>query len=73
MNDFSQITMLSCEEVSSFYSLVQYSPCGKYIMATSEEGDFVMFEVETEVVSNISKHPKSIAITGLMWNPTGNC
>ncbi|CAH0555298.1 unnamed protein product [Brassicogethes aeneus] len=70
--DFSQVATLSCDEVNSSYSLVQYSPCGKFLLATTEEGDFVLFEVETEIVSNISKHPKSIAISGIMWNPNGN-
>ncbi|KAJ8931899.1 hypothetical protein NQ314_015168 [Rhamnusium bicolor] len=71
-DDWSQTSTLSCNEVSSSYSIVQYSPCGKYILATTEEGDFVLWQVFSETVMNISKHQKSIAICGLMWNPKGN-
>ncbi|CAG9822132.1 unnamed protein product [Phaedon cochleariae] len=72
VSDWSEKATLICNEVSAPYSIVQYSPCGKFIIATSLEGDFVVWEVGTQEVANVSKHTKSIAICGLMWNPKGN-
>ncbi|KAJ8971614.1 hypothetical protein NQ317_014735 [Molorchus minor] len=71
-DDWSQTATLVCDQVSASYSIVQYSPCGKYILATSDEGDFVVWDVSSQTVTNTSKHPKSTAITGVMWNPKGN-
>lgn len=69
--DWSEKANLTCGDVSTSYSIVQYSPCGKYVLATSEEGDFVIWEVSSENIVSFSKHQKSVAISGLMWNPKG--
>lgn len=66
-----QTTTLSCDEVNADFSIVQYSPCGKYILATSLEGDIIIWNVASESISSTGKHEKSIAICGLMWNPKG--
>ncbi|KAJ8932702.1 hypothetical protein NQ318_021221 [Aromia moschata] len=67
-DDWSQHATLNCD-VTAMYSIVQYSPCGNYIAATSEEGDFVVWDASSQMVINRSKHPKSVSIGGLMWNP----
>nr|XP_023016671.1 WD repeat and HMG-box DNA-binding protein 1 [Leptinotarsa decemlineata] len=72
VEDWSVDATLSCGEVSAPYSIVQYSPCGKYILATSSEGDFVIWDTASQDVSIVSKHEKSVAVCGLMWNPKGN-
>ncbi|XP_057657701.1 WD repeat and HMG-box DNA-binding protein 1 [Diorhabda carinulata] len=72
VSDWSTNVTLTCKEVSSDYSIVQFSPCGGYILATTLEGDFVIWNVSTGEVSCVSKHEKSVAVCGLMWNPIGN-
>ncbi|KAG5888708.1 hypothetical protein JTB14_035773 [Gonioctena quinquepunctata] len=72
VSDWLVDATLTCGEVSSHYSIVQYSPCGKYILASSDKGDFVIWDVNSQNVSIVSKHEKSVAICGLMWNPKGN-
>lgn len=66
-----QEATLHCDTVVAEYSIVQYSPCGKYIVATSVEGDIVVWNVGSGRCVNSGKHEKSIAICGLMWNPKG--
>lgn len=72
VNSWTQEATLSCDSVTADFSIVQYSPCGKYIVATSSEGDIIVWNVSSETVVNTGKHEKSIAICGLMWNPKGN-
>ncbi|CAH1099771.1 unnamed protein product [Psylliodes chrysocephalus] len=72
VSDWSNKNILKCSQVDSQYSIVQYSPCGKYILAASEKGDFVIWNTSNGEVSNVSKHEASLSICGLMWNPLGN-
>lgn len=72
VDSWNEETTLSCDRITADFSIVQYSPCGKYIAATSLEGDIVVWDVASESVINTGKHEKSIAICGLMWNPKGN-
>lgn len=71
VDSWAQGATLSCDNVTAEFSIVQYSPCGNYIVATSLEGDIVIWNVASENVVNTGKHEKSIAICGLMWNPKG--
>ncbi|XP_018571784.1 WD repeat and HMG-box DNA-binding protein 1 [Anoplophora glabripennis] len=72
INNWSEKSNLTCDEISTSFSIVQYSPGGQHILATTEEGDFVIWEISSETVVSLSKHQKSIGICGLMWNPKGN-
>ncbi|XP_060519101.1 WD repeat and HMG-box DNA-binding protein 1 [Cylas formicarius] len=63
---------LNCEDITSPYSIVQFSSCNKYMVASSIEGDFVIWEVLTKQIIKISKHEKGLSICGLMWNPKNN-
>jgi chromosome transmission fidelity protein 4 len=70
--DWEQSVTLTCSDVTANFSIVQFSTCGKYLVATTCEGDFVIFSVEMETVCGKSKHPNATAICGLMWNPSEN-
>ncbi|CAG9836570.1 unnamed protein product [Diabrotica balteata] len=72
VSDWSEKAKLTSDKVSSQYSIVTFSPCGKYILSSSLEGDFVIWNVATREVLNFSKHEKSVAVCGLTWNPLGN-
>jgi hypothetical protein len=69
--DWEQSVTLTCSDVTANFSIVQFSTCGKYLVATTCEGDFVIFSVEMDTVCGKSKHPNATAICGLMWNPSG--
>lgn len=71
VESWSQATTLTCSNVNADFSIVQYSPCGKYLIATSVKGDIVIWDVASESIVNSGKHEKSIAICGLMWSPQG--
>lgn len=71
VDNWVEKTVLTCPEVSASYSIVQYSPCGKYILAASVEGNFVIWDVTTENIVSLSQHEKTVSICGLMWNPLG--
>ncbi|XP_063907743.1 WD repeat and HMG-box DNA-binding protein 1-like [Zophobas morio] len=71
-SDWSQSSTLNSTDVSNHYSIVQWSPCGQYLAATTTKGDIVIFHVSIRGVRKVSKHPNSTSICGLMWNPSGN-
>lgn len=71
VESWNEETTLSLDHVTADFSIVQYSPCGKYIAAVSLEGDIIVWNVASESCVNFGKHEKSIAICGLMWNPNG--
>lgn len=62
---------LNCDDVTKPYSIVQYSPCGKYLAASSVDGDFVIWDVTEETVHNVSKHPNGTRVSAFAWNPSG--
>lgn len=70
-SDWSQSSTLNSTDVSNHYSIVQWSPCGQYLAATTTKGDIVIFHVSIRGVRKVSKHPNSTSICGLMWNPSG--
>lgn len=70
--DWSERETLSCTEVTADYSIVQFSPCSKFLAAASVVGDFVIFSLINNEVQATSKHSKNIPICGLAWNPAGN-
>nr|CAI5818265.1 unnamed protein product [Callosobruchus analis] len=72
IESWSEVTKLTSAEIDASYSIVKYSPCGRYIMATTVNGDFAVWDCITENVVNISKHEKNVAVCGLAWNPKGN-
>ncbi|KAF7279193.1 hypothetical protein GWI33_007600 [Rhynchophorus ferrugineus] len=63
---------LNADNISVDFSILQFSKCGKYLVAASIEGDFVIWLVAQRKVYKITKHESSKAISGLMWNPKGN-
>lgn len=73
VDSWTEEATLNCDSsVAADLSIVQYSPCGKFLIATSLDGDFIIWNISTEMIVNSGKHEKSIAICGLMWNPKGN-
>lgn len=62
----------SCEAVESDLSIVQFSPCGKFVAAASLLGDLLVWEVASETLVDGTVHPKSVAICAMVWNPKGN-
>ncbi|CAH1988154.1 unnamed protein product [Acanthoscelides obtectus] len=71
VESWSEVTTLICQEVDASYSIVKYSPCGRYIMGATDKGDFVLWDTITENLVNVSKHEKNVAVCGLAWNPKG--
>lgn len=69
--DWSEKTSLTCYAINSPYSIVQYSPCGKYLAAATQQGDLVIWDVNAEIVVDVSSHPSSVAICAMAWNPKG--
>lgn len=70
--NWTKIKTLSCDDISSNYSIVQFSPCGNYLVASTVQGDFVIFEVNSEKIINKSKHANGSIVCGLVWNPISN-
>ncbi|XP_044753645.1 WD repeat and HMG-box DNA-binding protein 1 isoform X1 [Coccinella septempunctata] len=70
-SDWSEVCTLSCDDVTKPFSIVQYSPCGKYLAASSVDGDFVIWDVAEEIVHNVSKHPNGTRVSAFAWNPSG--
>ncbi|XP_008197856.2 WD repeat and HMG-box DNA-binding protein 1 [Tribolium castaneum] len=71
-SDWSQYGILKTNEVTNHYSIVQFSPCGGFLLATTLKGDFVIFNVSIKMVRGTSKHPNGTPICGAVWNPSGN-
>lgn len=63
--------VLICPEIEAPYSIVQFSPCGNFLAATSQKGQLVVWEVHSQNVVDVTKHAKAINISGMVWNPKG--
>ncbi|RZC41194.1 WD repeat and HMG-box DNA-binding protein 1 [Asbolus verrucosus] len=61
-SDWSQYATLTCSEITAHFSIVEFSPCGNYLLATTLQGDFVVFNVNTKSVDGTSKHPNSAPV-----------
>ncbi|KAL3269048.1 hypothetical protein HHI36_008131 [Cryptolaemus montrouzieri] len=70
-SDWSEVATLSCTDVTEVYSIVQYSPCGKFLAASSIAGDFVIWDIFNETVNNSTKHPNNTRVCAFVWNPSG--
>ncbi|KAF2895708.1 hypothetical protein ILUMI_10488 [Ignelater luminosus] len=70
--DWSSKSVLTCPEIESSFSIVQFSPCGQFMAAASDQGELVVWEIATQIVIDITKHSRSIALCAMMWNPLGN-
>ncbi|KAK4875420.1 hypothetical protein RN001_011842 [Aquatica leii] len=69
---WSEKLVLMCPEVNSMFSIVQFSPCGELIAATTLVGDVVVWQVVTQNVIGITKHTKGVSLCAVAWNPSGN-
>lgn len=63
---------LSTTKVNAFFSIVQFSPCGKVLAAASDIGDIVIWNFANGKLMGVSRHASSIAVCALVWNPKGN-
>lgn len=70
-SDWSKKCTLTCDSVDSEYSIVKYSPCGKYISAASIKGDLIVWDVRRSIAIATTTHPKLISICSMAWNPSG--
>lgn len=68
--DWSEKFSLSCSMVNTSFSIVQYSPCGRFLAASSLDGAIVVWNITTQMLVGISEHPASVAICSMAWNPT---
>lgn len=71
-SDWSKKYTFTTETVKGCYSIVQFSPCGNYIAAATDQGDLVVWEVATQILVDATTHPKSVSICAMVWNPAGN-
>lgn len=69
--DWSKKYTLSCPSVNADFSIVQYSPCGKYLAAASQEGSIAVWDTTTQALVGVSDHPSGTAICAMVWNPIG--
>ena len=69
---WSKERTLSTTEVNAFFSIVQFSPCGKFLAAASDNGDIVIWTVANGELIGVSRHASSIAVCAMVWNPKGN-
>lgn len=58
----------------SKYSVCSYSKCGKYIAAGNENGDFSVWDIDTNKLIQEEKSGDNDAqcITAIDWNPNNN-
>ncbi|KAK9890820.1 hypothetical protein WA026_012163 [Henosepilachna vigintioctopunctata] len=68
-SDWSEAITLNTADITEPYSIVQYSPCGKYLAASSLKGDFVIWDISKGIVNNSTKHPNNAQVCAFMWNP----
>lgn len=52
-------------------SICCWSPCGKYVAASSKAGDVLVFELRTKAVVFAFQHEKKAQICNMVWNPNG--
>lgn len=69
--DWTNKLVLACPEIDSSFSIVQFSPCGEFIAAASDQGELVVWEIASQIIIDITKHSHSIALCAVMWNPRG--
>lgn len=69
--DWTEKFRLTADSVDANYSIVQYSPCGKFLAAASQDGCIVVWNTSTQTVVDVSEHPLCVAICAMAWNPTG--
>ncbi|XP_022906813.2 WD repeat and HMG-box DNA-binding protein 1 [Onthophagus taurus] len=70
--DWSNVCTLTTDTTDSNFSIVQYSPCGKFIAAAAIKGEIIVWAVESQEVVEFSQHSSSKAVCALAWNPLGN-
>lgn len=51
-------------------SISCWSPCGKYLAASSKAGDILVFDVRTRAITFAFQHEKKAQICNLVWNPS---
>lgn len=47
------------------------SPCGRFIAGACRDGVIVVWDATSYQTVLTEKHPKSLAICGMVWNPSG--
>ncbi|KAB0794930.1 hypothetical protein PPYR_11769 [Photinus pyralis] len=69
---WSEKLILMCSEVESTYSIVQFSPCGELMAGATQDGSLVVWHITSQNVIGVTKHPKSVSICSIAWDPKGN-
>lgn len=69
--DWTTYKTLVADSIAAAFSIVQFSPCGNFLAAASEDGDVVIWNVPSESSINCSKLESSVTICAMVWNPTG--
>lgn len=69
--DWSEKSILTSCTIKTSFSIVQYSPCGKFLAAASQDGAIAVWNTSTEALISISEHPNTVAVCAMVWNPTG--
>lgn len=61
-------------QIKSNYSVCSYSKCGKYIAAGAENGEFTVWDIDTNKIIEEDKFGDNEAqcITAIDWNPNNN-
>ncbi|RXG72514.1 WD repeat and HMG-box DNA-binding protein 1 [Armadillidium vulgare] len=65
--DFS----LTHSSIKKIASVVQLSPCGRYLALGCYDGRIVVWNVSNRSCLASEKHNKGMAVTGLAWHPKG--
>lgn len=69
--DWSEKFNLSCYSVDAPFSIVQFSPCGKFLAAASQDGSITVWNMINQTLVGVNQHPSSVAVCAMVWNPTG--
>ncbi|XP_071522492.1 WD repeat and HMG-box DNA-binding protein 1 isoform X1 [Panulirus ornatus] len=68
---WQMVQQLKDESIKEVVSVTAVSPCGHFIAGACRDGVIVVWNASTYQTVMTEKHPKSLAICGLAWNPSG--
>ncbi|KAJ9590981.1 hypothetical protein L9F63_015987 [Diploptera punctata] len=69
---WNKVSSHSAEQVTYDFSITMFSPCGKYLAASSAGGDICVWRTNEESCMTYVRHDRGFTICGLAWNPSGN-
>lgn len=71
-DQFQKICTLTDDDIKGSLSIVQFSPCGKYIAASSQNGEVCVWHFQSKTFVGLTTHPEKYNICSMQWNPQGN-